>query len=103
VGGLAASAYGATRDLFDIDLYIPMCRFPDIFPDVGRYVIWGPEHQKDRHWDLVYVKIDYDGQRIEMGDADNTRIYNARTQTWVKQEIDFARSEMIEVYGWWFR
>jgi hypothetical protein len=98
VGGLAARAYGATRPLHDIDLYIPMKRFSDLYPDVAGYVIWGPEHQKDGYWDLVYVKIDYDGQRIEMGDADNTRIYDAKTQTWIKQEIDFACSEMIEVY-----
>jgi hypothetical protein len=99
VGGLAARAYGATRPLHDIDMYIPMHRFPDIHPDVADYVIWGPEHQKDEHWDLVYVKIDYEGQRIEMGDADNTQIYDAKTQTWIKQQIDFARSEMIEVYS----
>lgn len=99
VGGLAAKAYGATRPLHDIDMYIPMRCFPDVFPDVADYVIWGPEHQKDEHWDLVYVKIEHDGQRIEMGDADNTRIYDVKTGNWIKQEIDFARSEMIEVYG----
>jgi hypothetical protein len=99
VGGLAARAYGATRLLHDIDLYIPMSRFPDIQPDVADYVIWGPEHQKDGHWDLVYVKIDYDGQRIEIGDGDNTKIYDAKTGSWIKQKIDFAGFEMIELYG----
>jgi hypothetical protein len=76
-----------------------MRRFSDIYPDVVRYVIWGPEHQQDAHWDLVYVKIDYQGQRIEMGDADNTRIYDPKTQIWIEQKIDFGRSQMMEVCG----
>lgn len=99
VGGLAARAYGATRELVDIDLYIPMSRFTDISPDVAQYVVWGPTHETGARWDLIYVKIDYEGQRIEMGDSDNTKIYDAKTQSWIKQNIEFERSQMIEVYG----
>ncbi len=98
-GGLAARAYGASRELLDIDLYMPMQRFSNIQADIAPYIIWGPEHETGSHWDLVYLKIDYEGQRIEIGDSDNTHIYDEGAQTWVRQEIDFARSEMIEIYG----
>ena len=31
--------------------------------------MWGPEHHAGDEWDLTFLKIDYRGQRIELGDS----------------------------------
>ena len=60
-GGLAARAYGATRELADIDIAIPNSRFHEILPDIRRYVTDGPRRYRDRHWDLLLMTLRYAG------------------------------------------
>lgn len=72
VGGLAARAYGARRPLNDIDFYVPFNRAAGVLEEVRPFVVWGPEHHAGDEWDLTYLKIDYHGQRIELGDSSTT-------------------------------
>ena len=99
VGGLAARAYGATRPLVDLDFYIPMERFPELLPEISPHVVWGPEHYRDRNWDITFVKLSYAGQPIEFGDATEAHFFDRIAQAWVQQEIDFDRSVWREVLG----
>lgn len=98
-GGLAARAYGGTRSLNDIDLYMPMLKFNLIRPQVESAVTWGPAYEKSALWDLTYVKMVYADQKIEIGDSAATKIFNAAEQCWVKQVIHFEQSVYTEIFG----
>ncbi len=99
VGGLAAIAHGATRDLADIDLYIPYHSSQDFLKSIYPYIYWGPQHQKDECWDVTYLKVEYDDQKIEIGDSRDAKIFDRRSNQWVSQGIDYSLSERKEIYG----
>lgn len=98
-GGLAARAYGGTRPLNDIDLYMPMLKFDMIRPQVESVVRWGPAYEQSTLWDLTYVKMVYAHQKIEIGDSAATKIFNAAEQCWVEQVIHFDQSVYTEIFG----
>ena len=99
VGGLAAKAYGARRPLVDIDMYVPLEQAEGALAEIKLYITWGPAYYLDDWWDLTYLKIDYHGQLIEIGDSStNPRFYNPRDQRWESQTIDFARSNILRLY-----
>lgn len=99
VGGLAARAYGATRPLYDIDLYVPGGCLPEVVPLVEEHLAFGPEHVRSEHWDLVFMALEYEGQKIEIGDAASTRIFDRQAQAWKKAVVDFSASEHFQVFG----
>ena len=104
VGGLAARAYGATRPIFDIDLYVPFDQAREALEEISPHVVWGPEHHADEEWDLTFLKADFGGQRVELGDSSGDPKFSEReTGRWVAQRIDYAagvRVELIEVRAW---
>lgn len=99
VGGLAAIAYGSGRELADIDLYIPFSTSQALLEDIKPHIYWGPEHQKDGHWDITYLKMNYEGQKIEIGDSDHAMIFDTHQKQWVSQGIDYTRSQRRMVLG----
>jgi hypothetical protein len=100
VGGLAALAHGGRRPLNDIDLYAPLADFPGLVQDLGPYTVWGPAHYRDDAWDLVFMKIDFAGVRIEIGDASSSpQYFDAGRARWVDQGVDFSRSQRRTVQG----
>lgn len=98
-GGLAAKCYGSTRPLHDIDIYVPEMAIPKLEEELKEYIEFGPAHHKDEHWDLVFIKLNYKGQQIEFGDADNTRYFASQTNEWIQEEIDFTKSTDMEFEG----
>lgn len=68
-------------------------------PDIRSYVIVGPAHHRDEHWDLVFMALDYGGQAIELAEADGARYWDAAAERWVPAAVDFAGSELREVLG----
>ena len=101
VGGLAALAHGGSRPLHDIDLYMPFGHrnWSDFMVSVGKYVVWGPETVVDGQWDLTYLKINYFGQKIEIGDSADLKIQNGKTGEWIEQTIDYEASVSRSVLG----
>ncbi len=99
VGGLAAKAYGATRKLHDIDIYVPDKHMNTIINQTKEFIIWGPKRIKIKNWDLEFIKIRYAGQLIEIGPPEKTKIYNNEKRRWFKEKIDFSKSEIREVMG----
>jgi hypothetical protein len=100
VGGLAALAYGGTRPLHDIDLYAPLSGRPGLLTELHPYTVWGPEHFQDAARDLVFMKIDFDGIRIEIGDSVlHPRLFDAQQHRWVDQRVDYDRSHRRVVLG----
>jgi predicted nucleotidyltransferase len=59
VGGLAAKAYGASRELVDIDLYVSGKDFLKVCDLAKEYITWGPSHFKNESWDLEYAKFEF--------------------------------------------
>lgn len=103
VGGLAAKAYGATRPLVDIDIYIAMDGTPEVqaaLEEMKPYIKREPLPHKSASWDLIYMALEYDDIWIEIGDIlTNPRFYNRRDQCWEAQGIDFASSNVVQLYG----
>ncbi|MFK8036389.1 MAG: hypothetical protein AB8B94_19830 [Hyphomicrobiales bacterium] len=101
VGGLAALAHGGTRPLHDIDLYMPFGdpHWTDFLVAIKEYVVWGPGSVVEGAWDLTYLKINYHGQKIEIGDVEDLRIQNSKTGEWIEQVIDFGSSVSRSILG----
>jgi hypothetical protein len=97
---LAARAYGAHRGLADIDIYVPFNEADGLLEEVRPHVAWGPEHFVDDSWDITFVKIDYRGQRIELGDSSTEpKFFNRKKRRWEVQRIDYEHSSIVEVFG----
>lgn len=100
VGGLAAKAHGARRPLADIDLYVPFDRAEGLLEKVKPFFTWGPERHAGGEWNLTFLKIDYRGQRIELGDSSTAPCYfNRKVGRWEEQRIDYGSSVTVGVFG----
>ena len=67
VGGLAAHAYGATRPVVDVDLYLPFDRGQLILAEIQPYIVRQPLPHHSELWDLVYLALVYEDVYIEIG------------------------------------
>ena len=98
VGGLAARAYGASRPIAEIDLYVPGDQLERISALASECVVRAPSHHRDSHWDMAFMALDYGGQRIELGAAEG-RYYDHAAGCWRSAAVDFGRSELRELFG----
>lgn len=96
-GGFAAIAYGARRELRDMDFYIPGKYFQKICKLVKKYIISGPQIYKDNEWDCEDVLLTHSGQNIDIANADNTKFFDKKENKWVKEDVDFLDHETIEI------
>ncbi|NGP75465.1 nucleotidyltransferase family protein [Balneolaceae bacterium YR4-1] len=99
VGGLAAKCYGSTRPLHDIDIYVPTEGMDKLERELEDYLTFGPAHHQDKYWDLVFMKLSFNDQLIEIGDAGNTKYFDSLSQSWIKEVIHFEQSQIIEYEG----
>ncbi len=100
VGGLAAMAYGATRPLVDIDLYIPFERAQAALEEMRPFIVREPLPHRSESWNLIYLALDYYGVYIEIGDSStNPQFYNRVDGRWEPQIIDYAASTIVEMNG----
>ncbi len=100
VGGLAARAYGASRALVDIDLYIPLSHAQAALEEMRPYLVRAPLPHKSDSWDLVYLALQYEGVWIEIGDSEtNPRFFNRIDRRWEPQVIDYEASRLAALYG----
>ncbi|HSM17636.1 MAG TPA: hypothetical protein VK845_11655 [Gemmatimonadales bacterium] len=99
VGGLAARAYGASRELADIDFYVPGERLLQIARAASEFVTAGPERAVSGYWDITFMKLEYAGQSIELGAAEDVRIRNGAAGQWVREPVDLGAGELKEIFG----
>ena len=99
VGGLAARAHGARRPLVDLDFYIPTSRLYDVAGLAAGRVTRLPAPHRDEHWDLTFMKLEYDGRPIELGGADGARYFDRQAGAWREAEIRFDASLEMEIFG----
>ncbi len=97
-GGLAANAYGSTREIRDFDIEIKNSDFQKIMNDFKPYTISGPEIYKSRAFENVLLKLNFNGQEIDIAGGDKSRIYNSNKQEWVNDSVDFKRFENKEIF-----
>ena len=94
-GGLAARCYGSTRELVDIDIFIPSSGFEKIAESVIKHSVSGPCYHVGSNWRLNYQILNYDGMQIEICDAGKAEYLDNNTNEWIKMEIDFNRTKTI--------
>lgn len=98
-GGLAARLYGATRPLGDIDLDVPEEHLATIAADLKAFIKFGPERFVDELWDLQLLTLDYHGQEIDLGGAQQGRVFDRKRKKWIHLTTDFESSPRLEVLG----
>jgi gamma-glutamylcyclotransferase (GGCT)/AIG2-like uncharacterized protein YtfP len=98
VGGLAARAWGATRDLVDLDFYVPCAALPALSRTLSSRV---PEPVRVRapDWDVTVLHLEIEGCPVDLGAAEDARWREARTGTWHAAAVDWRRAEAREVLG----
>lgn len=99
VGGLAARAYGAHRPLQDLDFYVPTNRLGDVAEAAAAHVMRRPAPYRDKDWDLVFMKLEYEGHEIELGGADGGQYFDTRARRWRPADIDFSSSVEMSILG----
>lgn len=98
-GGLAAKAYGAKRDLADIDIDISHAGFKIIADIVKQYISYGPAQYKDDNWDLSLITLSYHGQEIDLVDGQDIKMFNPLTKEWMTVSTNFANSCFLDIFG----
>lgn len=98
-GGLAAIAYGASRELNDIDIDIPEDKFPLLQEKVREFIIFGPERMRDENWDILLMTLNHNGQEIDLGGAHQTKIFDEQTRQWHLLITDFKQTVSMEIFG----
>ncbi|MFA6027367.1 MAG: hypothetical protein WC752_00360 [Patescibacteria group bacterium] len=98
-GGFAVHLYGGTRPINDIDIDIPDKKFPNIIPDIKKYIKFGPAQYKDEVWDLNLITLDYHGQEIDICGAHGAKIYNRTTKKLQPYPCQFETASLISAYG----
>ncbi len=98
-GGLAARAYGADRELVDIDLVIPENRFNEIISEVEPFIIYGPSHFIDDKWDVFMMTLDHHGQVVDLVGAEDQKFFDHEHHEWKQMKTDFSDYGTGEVFG----
>ncbi|RCW19751.1 hypothetical protein DET53_11614 [Vibrio parahaemolyticus] len=99
VGGLAATIYGGSREIADIDLYIHNSDANKILARVAPYISKPLTHYSEYGWDLEYFQLVYRNQKIEIGLAQNTKIQSSVDGSWHQLEVDCSKSVVKSYQG----
>ena len=97
-GGLAARAYGAKRDLADFDFYVPTSTLEKVAANAKEHLVRAPTHHEDKNWDITFMSLEYEGQRIELGGADGARYFDRQRDVWTDVKINFAQPVLRHVF-----
>lgn len=98
-GGLAAKGYGSERDLNDIDLFVSGEHFSSVVQAGQEFVSKAAAHRQEEGWNLTYVQFKYEDIKVEVGNADGPRIFDAGNKAWVRLNIDFSRYATAHLLG----
>lgn len=97
MGGLAARAWGATRDLVDLDFYVPCAALPALSRTLSSTTP-EPVRVNAPDWDVTVLRLEIEGCPVEFGAAEDARWRDARTGTWHAAAVDWRRAEAREVF-----
>jgi len=97
-GGLAAQAYGSTRDLADVDIYVPDEYLYQIVQMGKNYVTYGPARYVDDEWDLTFVQFEFENQKVEIASDKECKILDSEIGEWHQEIIDFNQYKVCYIY-----
>jgi predicted nucleotidyltransferase len=98
-GGFAAKLYGSPRDLNDIDIDVPDAALSGLVDVVRPYIIDELTHYQDGKWDLNIMTLNYGGQEIDIGGADEVKVSNQERTVFIPIPSDLANAQKVEVAG----
>lgn len=98
-GGLAAIAYGSTRPLNDIDLFVPCQHFQKVISAASDHISKPAKRSREEGWHLEYIQFIYEGTKVEIGNAEQAEIFDSNSNEWKALSIDFSRVNDVEVLG----
>ncbi len=98
-GGLAGKAFGNPRPLNDIDIDVPEDRIAEIMSDVKEYIVFGPERYRDNDWDVLLLTLNHEGQDIDVGGFETTKIFDVVAHEWKLVPCDLSKSISLEIMG----
>ncbi|SBT19335.1 hypothetical protein MGA5115_03497 [Marinomonas gallaica] len=99
VGGFAATIHGGSREVADIDLYIARSDIEVLLPSLEPYISKPLAHYIEGSWDLEYLQLIYQTQKIEIGLSPGTKIQSAYDNTWHELPIDYSTSVIKRYHG----
>jgi hypothetical protein len=99
VGGVAARAHGAKREVNDIDLYVLDRDLARVQGLAGERLTQGPLQFVDEHWDLTFLELRCRGWQIEIAGADTAKVWNQTWEEWRPAGIDFSASVLRSFEG----
>ena len=83
-GGMATYLYGSGRPVNDIDISVSGKYFSAIVPLAKDYIIGGPKHYKNDKWGCTTLSLNYEGQDIDITDADTLLMSKKDGTGWIK-------------------
>ncbi|GAM59700.1 mazG protein domain [Vibrio ishigakensis] len=92
VGGLAANIHGGRREVADIDVYIRNSDIEKILSKLSPFISKSLAHYIGHGWDLEYLQLIYQSQKIEIGLSDRTKIQSSIDGEWHELVIDYSCS-----------
>ena len=100
-GGMAMHLYGSDRQVNDIDISVSGKYFLVIVPLVKEYITAGPKYYKNDKWDCTTLSLDYNGQEIDLTDADTLMMSKKDGTGWIKNKEIYQKypSVIKEVDG----
>lgn len=99
VGGLAATMHGGSRAVADIDLYIQKSDAEKILAQLVPYISRPLKHYIEGSWDLEYLQLIYNSQKIEIGLFPGTKIKSVENDIWYELPTDFSKSVIKSYLG----
>ena len=97
-GGVAATAYGATRTVTDLELFIAAEQVPPLLRAAREHVVDDLWRRRDDAWDRVALSLAYDGVTIDVCVAEAARFREGATGEWREAAIDPAASVSLTVW-----
>lgn len=100
-GGTATYLYGSGRPVYDIDISVSGKYFSTIVPLVKDYIIAGPKHYKNDEWDCTTLSLNYEGQDIDMTDADTLLMSKKDGTGWIRNKEIYQKHPNVikEIHG----
>jgi len=98
IGGFAARAYGAKRNLADIDIVISSPSLSHILPEIKDYITFGPAPYKDNEWDIhSLITLVYNNQEIDLATANAMKIFDIHTKQWEPFPFDLSNNSYTKI------
>ena len=85
-GGMATYLYGSDRLVNDIDISVSGKYFSVIIPLVKDHIMAGPKHYKNNKWDCTTISLDFEGQEIDITDADTLMMSKKDGSGWIRNK-----------------